>query len=147
MQEPASHELPAATAPLANGDASHAPVPRRPAPPLRKPAARRAQAPRVAPPAADAAADASAQLAAVFGWHDSWRERMALAAREQLAFLAASGSGLVTLGQAMAAEADHFRRLEIAWTGTQAQMERCLDLGSRLVELMAGTAAAGEPRR
>ncbi len=71
--------------------------------------------------------------------HEAWRDGIGILAREQLAYLADAGSELVATGQALAAEPDPARRIELAWSQTVRQLERSLEASARLIEILSSS--------
>ena len=151
MQDTVMRELDEAAPPaFVNGDASH-----RPAAPARAAAGAQACGRAAAPrsPAAAAPAEEALpfawpdRLGAVLQLHDDWRQRMALLAQEQLSFMAETGGELLAAGQALAAEPDPARRLELVWTQAMRQMERSLTVSSRCSSSWPAPAAPRRPGR
>ena len=99
------------------------------------------------PPAAGSPDEVGRQLA-LTAWpdgveaarlHEAWRVGIGVLAREQLAYLADAGSELVATGQALAAELDPARRIELAWSQTVRQLERSLKASARLIEILSSS--------
>lgn len=152
MQEPAMRALEEATAAaFVNGGATHGAESGEPA--KTKPAARRS-------PSRDTATSATAAeaqpvpfadgLADLLRLQDEWRERIALAAHEQLSFVTTTGRELLAAGEAIAAEPELGRRWELYWAQALHQLERSLEHSSRFVQVLGGIGdpmAAGPRRR
>ena len=142
MTETARHELDeAAPAAFVNGDATHQHKPARGPQRVPKGAPRRNLPPREP--------DESTANLALMAWpdgveaalrlHEAWRDGIGMLAREQLAYLADAGSELVATGQALAAEPDPARRIELAWSQTVRQLERSLEASARLIEILSSS--------
>jgi hypothetical protein len=151
MQDSAIRTLEEAAAPaFVNGDASH----RAPSDELPKhqPAAKRAL-PKTAPVSATAAASPpsiAGGLGELLRLQDEWRERVELMAHEQLGFFTTTGRELLAAGEAIAAEPEFGRRLELFWAQALHQLERSLEHSTRFVQVLGGIggpAAAGPRRR
>lgn len=80
---------------------------------------------------------------------DEWRERIALVAHEQLSFVTTTGRELLAAGEAIAAEPELGRRLELCWAQALHQLERSLEHSSRFVQVLGGIGdpTAVGPRR
>lgn len=149
MQESAIRALEEATAaPFVNGGATHGAESGEPA--KTKLTGRRS-------PSKDTATAAEALpipfvdgLTDVLRLQDEWRERIALAAHEQFSFVTTTGRELLAAGEAIAAEPELGRRLELFWAQALHQLERSLDHSSRFVQVLGGIgdpSAAGPRRR
>lgn len=84
-------------------------------------------------------------LAALLAFHQDWHQRVTRAAQAQLAFVAEASGELLAAGQALAAEADPGRRLELAWHQALRRFEHAMDASSRLLEDLGGVVGSGRP--
>jgi hypothetical protein len=152
MQDSAIRALEeAAPAPFVNGDASHRVDGDEPA--KTKPSARRLPAKETASslPAAEAQPlPFTDGLAEILRLQDEWRERVTLMAHEQLSYVTTAGRELLAAGEAIAAEPELGRRLELFWAQALHQLERSMEHSTRFVQVLGGIVepvAAGPRRR
>lgn len=147
MPSPAAHEVEeAAPPPFVNGEASHGPEIGEPAKPRVAP---RRVAPKVELPAESTDAEAGDGLALLFRLQGEWQERMVQLAHQQLSYLSEAGREFLTAGEAVAAEPDPVRRVDLLLAYGLRRLERFQEVAARCAEALgsSGVAAAAGSRR
>lgn len=147
MPNPAAHAVEeAAPPPFVNGEAPHGPEVADPAKPRVAP---RRVASKVEPPAEDAEGEAGDGLALLFRLQGEWQERMMQLAHQQLSYLSEAGREFLTAGEAVAAEPDPARRVDLLLAYGLRRLERFSEIAARCAEALGGSgvAAAASSRR
>lgn len=147
MPNPATHEIEeAAPPPFVNGEAPHKPLVGDAA---KAGVAPRRVIPKVEPAAENAGPEPGDGLALLFRLQGEWQERMAELAHQQLSYLSEAGREFLTAGEAVAAEPDPARRVDLLLAYGLRRLERFSEIAARCAEALGGSgvAAAASSRR